>query len=291
MRRLFAALLVAAMSFNAACAPTAPNSRAALAQQAEVSERLAAELRREGKLVEDPALNRYVRAIAARIAAVRPPGAVPLTVHIVKDADVNAFTPGGGHVFVNAGMIAAMENEAQLAMVLAHETAHIDRGHVIAGQRAGAAIGLAAAGGAILAGALGAPAELTRLAAGGVQSVAYNAFSRTQEEDADLVGLRYAAAAGYDVVEGARSFEVLRRIYGEQSDLANFFLSSHPRSSEREAKLIAAARRMGAAGGRVAEAEYLRRTAKLRRQVLRYYESTGRAREAAQLRRNLRRMR
>ncbi len=291
MRRAIAAALIAVVALTGACAPGGPSGRSVVAQQAQMSQTLVAKLREKGKLIEDRALNAYVGGIVRRIEAVRPRGSVPIRVHIVKDADVNAFTPGGGHVFVNAGMIAALENEAQLAMVLAHEIAHIDRGHVEAGQKTGAAISLATVGAAVLAGTLGVPGDVTQLAAGGIQTTATNYYSRTQESDADKVGFRYAAAAGYNVAEGAKSFAVLRRIYGEESDIANFFMSSHPQSAERQAELTRLARQAGADKGRVAAAEYLRRTAELRRQVLRYYEAKGRKKEAAQLRRNLRRMR
>ncbi len=236
-------------------------------------------------LVEDPALNAYLDQVVARIARTRPPGAVPIEPFIVKDADVNAFTPGGGYLFVNAGLMAAMENEAQLATVVAHEIGHIDRGHIQAGQatRTGVQLGAAAAsiGGALL----GIDPNLTQLGVGLGANAAVSGFTRTQERDADSTGVQYVAAAGYDVDEGARSFEVLRRLYG---DGGIPFFNSHPPTAERQQTLTQAAVQLNATEGYVGKAEYDRATRDLRQAVLQYYEKAGRSREAAQVRQNLR---
>ena len=214
-----------------------------------------------------------------------PPGAVPIQPYIVKDADVNAFTPGGGYLFVNAGLLAAMENEAQFATVVAHEIGHIDRGHIQAGQatRTGVQLGAAAAqiGGALL----GVDPQLTQLGVGLGAQAAVSSFTRTQERDADATGVRYLAAAGYDADEGARSFEVLRRLYG---DGGVPFLNSHPPTGERQQMLTEAAAELNATEGYVGDAEYDRAVRPLRQEVLQYYESQGRDREAAQVRNNLR---
>ena len=223
-----------------------------------------------------------------RVAKQRAKGSVPLRTYIVKDADVNAFTVGGGYVFFNAGMIAAMENEAQLASVAAHEIGHIDRGHIQAGQanRTGVQLGAALAG--VAGAALGVPGQLTNLAVNLGAQYAVNSFTRTQETDADNTGVRYLAGAGYNVLEGAKSFEVLRKLYGDAKGPSAAFFSSHPPSSERQANLTAQARQLGATKGRVAPNTYDSKTRNLRRDVLKFYDANGRTKEAAQVRRNLR---
>jgi predicted Zn-dependent protease len=114
---------------------------------------------------------------------------------------------------------------------------------------------------------------------------AVSSFTRTQERDADATGVQYLASAGYDVDEGARSFEVLRRLYG---DGGVPFFNSHPPTGERQEMLTQAAAQLGATQGYVGEAEYDRAVRPLRQEVLRYYEQSGRNREAAQVRNNLR---
>ena len=290
MKRIFrsAVLALATALAVSACAPTAQNTAQSLAQEQRAAAQFVQKLDENGKLYKDSRLNGYLRGIMDRVAKQRPPGSVPLRTYIVRDADVNAFTPGGGYVFFNAGMLAAMENEAQLAAVAAHEIAHIDRGHITAGRanRQGVQIGAALAG--IGASILGVPGELTNLAVGLGANYAVNSFSRTQESDADTIGMTYLAAAGYNGVEGAKSFAVLRRLYGDSKGPAAAFFASHPAASDREASLTNQARQLGATRGRIAERTYDSRTRALRREVLKFYESQGRTREANQIRRNLR---
>jgi predicted Zn-dependent protease len=276
--------LVGALSVSG-CEPTAQNTPQSLASERAQSQQLVRQLQSQDALVEDPALNAYFRQVVERIERTRPPGSVPIEAFIVKDADVNAFTPGGGYLFANAGLIAAMENEAQLATVIAHEIGHIDRGHIQAGQatRTGVQLGAAAAmiGGALL----GVDPNLTELGVGLGANLAVSSFTRTQERDADATGIQYVAAAGYDGDEGARSFEVLRRLYG---DAGVPWLNSHPPSGERQEAVAQTAAQLGATEGYVGQAEYDRATRELRQAVLQYYEQSGRTREAAQIRQNLR---
>jgi predicted Zn-dependent protease len=284
-RKLKPVALALAVSLSfAGCEPTAVNTPQSIAAESAQAQQLVGQLRAQNALVEDASLNGYVRGIVQRIAATRGPGSVPIQTYIVKDADVNAFTPGGGYLFVNAGLIAAMENEAQLATVLAHEIGHIDRGHIQAQQARQTGVGLGATA-AMLGGALlGIDPQLTEF---GVQlgaQYAVTSFTREQERDADLTAAGYLASAGYNVVEGANSFDVLRRIAGSPG---GGFLSSHPPTSERHQAMIAAAQRLGATSGRVGEAEYDAETRALRQEALTYYQRAGRPREAAVVAANL----
>ncbi len=225
-------------------------------------------------------------ASSQRIEAQRPQGARPLQTFVIEDASANAFTSGGGYVFVHAGLLAAMENEAQLAMVLAHEIGHVDEGHVSAGMQRQQQIGIAGAIAGVGGAVLGLPQELVSLGVNAGSQYAYSDFSRDQETEADQVGLRYMRGAGYDAVAGAESFAVLRRMYGESGGLAQFF-ASHPRSSDRQAELVQMARQMGADQGRVAADEYLRQTNGIRREVYAYMRSQGDRPEVEQVARNI----
>ena len=278
--------LTAALALSA-CAPTAQNTQASLAEERQRAQQLVQKLDAKGQLIKDRNLNNYLNNVMNRVAKTRPAGSVPLQVHIVKDADVNAFTTGGGYVFFNAGMLAAMENEAQLAAVMAHEIAHIDRGHVQAGAANRQAVQIGAALAQIGAAAAGINSGLTDLAIGvGAQGVSAN-FSRSQESDADNTGVQYLARAGYNAIKGAESFAVLQRLYGNREGVASFF-ASHPAPQNRQASLTAQAKQLGATKGRIGKKTHDRATRKLRREVLEFYESQGRDREAAQIRKNLR---
>lgn len=271
-----------------ACATTAQNTPTSIAQEQTQSRKLLAQLQAQDAIIEDRALNSYVNQVVSRIDAQRPPRAVPLRAYVVKDASINAFTTGGGYLFVNAGLLAAMENEAQWATVAAHEIAHIDRGHVSAGRANRQGVALAGALGQIGASILGVGGALTNTAIGLGQNAAVSSFSRGQETDADATGFDYAAGAGYNMVEGARSFEVLNRVYGSRQGLAADFFSSHPQSADRQANLTRLARESGSSDGRVGAQAHDAATRRIRRDVLAFLERAGREREAAQIRRNLR---
>lgn len=279
------ALTLALAGAAGACAPNTQNTAASIAEEQAASRKLVAQMEAKEALIKDRALNSYVNNVVQKIAQQRPPGSIPLRAYIVKDATVNAFTTGGGYLFVNAGLLAAMENEAQWATVAAHEVAHIDRGHISAGKANRQAVGVAGAVAQIGAGLLGVGGGLTNLGIGLGQQAAASSFSRSQETDADTTGFQYAARAGYNMVEGARSFEVLSRVYGSSRG-PNFF-SSHPQSPARQANLTRLARESGTDKGRVGKQTHDKMTRKIRKEVLNFLESEGRDREAAQIRKNL----
>ncbi|MEM6621319.1 MAG: M48 family metalloprotease [Pseudomonadota bacterium] len=280
---LWVAALTAALGISA-CQPTAQNTAQSLAQEQRNAQNLVAQLDRKGQLIKEAGLNRYVNDVVARVAQHRPPGSVPVRAYVIKDAAVNAFTPGGGYVFFNAGLIAAMENEAQFATVVAHEIAHIDQGHIPAKIANNQAVQLGAIAGMLLGAATGIDPRVTETFVGvGANAYASN-YSRTQERDADRVAIEYLAAAGYNAVEGAKSFQVLQRLYGSNADL----FSTHPASGERFTNLTAQAQRLGATRGRVGNRTHDRATLQLRRDILDFYQSKGMTKEAAQVRRALR---
>ena len=286
MLRMIRSLVVAAVATVsvAGCAPVAQNTAQSLAYEQQQSAQIVRELDQKGLLMKDQRLNSYVNGVVGRIAAVRPPGSVPLRAYIIRDADVNAFTTGGGYVFFNAGMLAAMENEAQFATVAAHEIAHIDRGHVQASRQTQQTAQLGAAIASIAGAAAGIDPNLVNLGVGLGAGAYTSNFSRSQETDADNIGIRYLAAAGYNGVEGAQSFAVMQRLYGGGGG----FLASHPASSDRLASLVSQSQALGAADGRIGRDTHAAATRDLRRDILKFYEANGRNREAQQIRRNLR---
>lgn len=275
--------LVTALAVSA-CAPTAQNTTQSLAQEQQRSQKHVRDLDSKGALMKDKGLNSYLNSIVNRIAPQRPPGSVRLRSYVIKSADVNAYTTGGGYMFYNAGLMAAMENEAQLAAVVAHEIAHIDRGHIPAKSQNNQAVQLGAAAAAIGGALLGVPGQVTELAVGLGANAYASSYSRTQERDADSTGVQYLSSAGYNASEGARSFKVLQELYGNQRGV----FATHPAPGERYSNLTAQARQLGATKGRVGNKTHDAAVRKLRRDVLKFYESKGRTKEAALIRRNLR---
>lgn len=221
-------------------------------------------------LYDDEQLARYVTRIGQEVLAeshLRRPDAEPefrnteFTFRVLDSPVVNAFALPGGFVYVTRGLLAHLNNEAQLAMVLGHEVAHVAARH--ASKRAATQtfqqIGLI--GGAVLAQeTLGGAAGENILNAGGtVSQLLLLSYGREDEREADDLGVEYAALANYAAGEGSAFFRSLDRL-GEQSgqDLPSW-LSTHPEPYEREQRIqeLAAEWRQRTQMTRVDQATYL----------------------------------
>ena len=153
---------------------------------------------------------------------------------IINARDINAFALPGGPMYVNRGMIEAARNEGEMAGVMAHELSHVALRHGTAqaskAQKYGLLAGILGIGGAILGGPAGAAAQI----AGQGVGVYFLKFSREYETEADVLGARIMAGAGYDPRDLANMFRTIEQQGGGSS---GGFLSSHPSPSDRYAKI------------------------------------------------------
>ncbi len=196
---------------------------------------------------EDEALNRYVREVGEEVLAeshVRRPDAprefreTPFVFRVLDSPVVNAFALPGGFVYVTRGLVAHLNNEAQLAVVLGHEIGHVEARH--ASQRAfEQQLGQLALLGGAIAGQelLGLPAQDLLNIGGAAAQLMFLRYGRDDERESDNLGVEYAARAGYDASEGAEFFRSLRRISEKEGQALPSFLSTHPDPGEREATI------------------------------------------------------
>ena len=160
------------------------------------------------------------------------------TFRILDNRIVNAFALPGGYVYVTRGLLAHVENEAQLAVVLGHEIGHVAARH--SAQRAlkqqWSQIGLIAG---VLVGSqvLGGGAQDLFQLGGTAMQLLLNSYSRENEREADRLGVRYAAAAGYAAAEGAGFFVTLDRKSQAAGAALPSWQSTHPDPGEREATI------------------------------------------------------
>jgi predicted Zn-dependent protease len=182
------------------------------------------------------------------------------TFTVLDSPIVNAFALPGGYVYITRGLLALAQNEAELASVLGHEMGHVTARH--AAQRQTAAMGAGILG--VLVGAVTGSGELGQASMGAGQALVAG-YSRDQEFEADDLGIRYIARAGYDV-NASSSF--LNRM-GEHSRLEaammgnpgrpseTNIMSTHPRTPDRVARAAREAKASGASGNRVDREAFL----------------------------------
>ncbi len=148
---------------------------------------------------------------------------------------VNAFALPGGYVYVTRGLMAHLNNEAQLAVVLGHEIGHVAARH--ASQRAfQQTLGqIAVIGGAVLGQELlGLPGQSILNLSSQAAQLIFMSYSREAERESDELGVEYSAMHGYAAEEGAEFFTSLKRISEESGQSVPTFLSTHPDPGERE---------------------------------------------------------
>ena len=185
----------------------------------------------------DPQLQAWVNDMGQRIAAVSDDPELEYTFRILDSEVINAFALPGGFVYVTRGLLAYLENDAQLAMVLGHEIGHITARHSAKQYTnqvlAGVGLGL----GSVLF-------EDIRPFLGAVETgmqLLFLSYSRDNETQSDTLGVKYATLAGYEAAEGADFFLTLQRLQQQQGTAIPTWASTHPNPANREENIISKA--------------------------------------------------
>lgn len=205
-------------------------------QDIQLGKEAAAEIEKQVRLVTDPRVISYVEGIGKRLAQAPEADDYPYTFKVVYDETVNAFALPGGPTYVHTGLLLAVENEAQLAGVMAHEIAHVALRHGTSQASKANFLQLAAL---LASGVVGGGSLMGKLAQAGIGLGANSVllkFSRSAERDADVLGAHIMARAGYDPLQMARFFEKLEAQTGNRSAIEQFF-SSHPNPGNRRERI------------------------------------------------------
>ena len=221
-------------------------------QEAALGRSIIREIRRQGVIVNDPELTEYVQSIGHRLAAQVNNGDFEFEFFVVDNPQINAFALPGGYIGVHTGLIEASGNEDELAGVLAHEIAHVTQRHIAravhANQRAGL-LSLATMLGAIIAAtaanAGGEGIEAAIMSSQALQAQNQINFTRSNEYEADRVGVGTMAAAGFNPGGMADFFATLSRGAGPAALRVPEFLRTHPVNSARIAESRGRARDYG----------------------------------------------
>ncbi|HEY5558748.1 MAG TPA: M48 family metalloprotease [Steroidobacteraceae bacterium] len=200
-------------------------------------------LRDAGQIVEDPEVTEYLQSLGMRLASNAHEGAHRFTFFAIRDPGINAFALPGGFIGVNAGLVTATRSEGELAGVLAHEIAHVTQRHIARSiQNAGRANLASAAAilAAVLIGATtGMPSDAVLgsvTAAQGLAAQSQINFTRSNESEADRVGIGILAATGFDPVAMPDFFWTMQQRAGSAGKNIPDLLRTHPVTTERIAE-------------------------------------------------------
>ncbi len=202
-----------------------------------------------GGVYDDPELGAYIARIGGQLARNSEQPNLNFTFTVLNDAKVNAFALPGGYVYITRGLLSIAADEAEVAGVLGHEIGHVTARHTAQRYSATMATNI----GLQVLGAIGSIAGVPgtgQLASIGAQ-LALQSYSREQELESDLLGVRYISRAGYDPDAMAGFFHKLKARTVLEDKMSNRadsteklnIMSTHPLTSERiiEAEKLAAA--------------------------------------------------
>ncbi len=164
------------------------------------------QLQKKSKLYDDPLLDEYLAKIGDKLTPddVREAGGPGFKFGVLRDPTLNAFAMPNGRVYIHTGLLARLDNEAQLAMIVGHEMTHVTNRHALSFTRD----------------AQHEQIPFTVVAVAASIGVAVAAGSR-------------AGRAGYDPKEAPKVFDRLRQESKDRGSLETFFFGSHPKLTER----------------------------------------------------------
>ena len=201
-------------------------------EELELGRSLLREIRRVMPLVDDPEITFYIDALGRRLASNAPDASGTFHFLTIDNSQVNAFAMPGGIVGVHTGLIVAARDEAELAAVIGHEIAHITQRHIARMYARGRDINFAT-GLAILAGILAASIdpELGQAAIAGGMAFGMQSqidYTRSNEAEADRVGIQILTSAGFDPHAMADFFERMQELNRGAHDAIPEYLRTHP---------------------------------------------------------------
>jgi beta-barrel assembly-enhancing protease len=196
-----------------------------------MGKQLAQEVERQAKVVDDPIIAEYINRVGQNIVR-NSDAKVPFTIKVLDTDEVNAFALPGGFFFVNTGLILKAESEAELAGVMAHEIAHVAARHGTRQATKGniAQIGMIAASIIIPYGWTG---YALQQGAGLAIPLGFLQFTRSNEREADYLGLQYLYKSGYDPNAFVDFFEKIETLEKKKPGSVAKVFSTHPMTDDR----------------------------------------------------------
>nr|WP_245953133.1 M48 family metalloprotease [Alteromonas aestuariivivens] len=194
------------------------------------------QMRSQAPLIADPILDEYLQDLGNRLVAYADNAKFPFRFFWVNNNDINAFAFFGGHIGVHSGLIYRAKNESELASVLAHEIAHVTQRHIarrMQAQQRSSPLALASMLGGVLLAIANPEAGMAAISAGQAASAQLQIdYTRSNEQEADRIGIAMLARAGFDPRGAATFFSTLASQYRMVSRPPARLLS-HPLTESR----------------------------------------------------------
>jgi predicted Zn-dependent protease len=220
---------------------------------------------KEGVVYHEAALDAYLSRVGTAVVADKKLENVEWKFRALRDPVPNAFALPNGSIYVNTGLLALLDDENQLAAVLAHEVTHVTRRHTYLQNRSlrkkVLAINILNTIGTWnpVGGPVGLAVDLIATVSPLMLGLSVLGYSRDQEKQADLEGLKAATAAGFAPEGMPNSLKALQKdIEGEQR---NSFYSDHPKLEDRvnytSSSISSAAKKLSEDEAKTARADYL----------------------------------
>jgi predicted Zn-dependent protease len=197
-------------------------------QEIEIGQDMAARLLGAAPLVDNAPLQRYVNNVGRWLASQSERPDLPWQFGVLDAPQLNAFAVPGGTIFLTRGLVQSMKSEAELAGVLAHEIVHVVKKHHLKAIQKNAQASLA---GDALTMALNCSGGREKLIGFGTEMYS-RGLDKSDELDADRLGVVIAARGGYDAYGLPAVLQTLQAMNPEDSSLALMF-KTHPAPAER----------------------------------------------------------
>lgn len=219
------------LALSAGCATTGPNkgefNLISLDQEQALGKQFDAEVHQQLKVIDTPEVTGYIQQLGERIVGGAPKTPFKFQFRVVEDPAINAFTAPGGHIYVNTGLIEAVDNESELAGVMGHEIAHAVERHVT--EQMSKMYGAQLLATVALGQDAGALSQLTTQLVG---TAVFTKFSRDAERQADRLAVQYLVNSRIDP-RGLPSFFKKLKAEGGAPPRMLQWLATHPVTTDR----------------------------------------------------------
>jgi predicted Zn-dependent protease len=227
-------LSLAAALLLLSCATTGPGGKKSLiiiptSQEVAIGAGMAEEVQKTEKTLPDSVWQSYLSEVGKKIVGVCDRKDIEYHFTVIESDQVNAFAAPGGFVYFYTGLLRRMDNEAEMAAVMAHEISHVVGRHGIKRLQAALGVGLA------YQLAFGEDAGQAIEAAVSIgMNLIFAGYSRDNEREADKFGIHYMVKAGYDPNGAVSMFEKLAALGGAgHSNVFEGLVATHPETKER----------------------------------------------------------